>query len=436
MRRVVNRIKKKRLLYTLLLLLLFGLTGCQLRSGEELMAAPVPSGAPAELRQALRPVLKKGETFCAPDAGENRQSILFSDLDGDGQEEAVVLLQNTKDRTPTVSVYRQTDGQYVEVGRKSGCGFGFSRVELAPLDNNPGAEIVVTCGLSAQTDQALAVLSLQDGVLSVVLTDVCTDFVMLASENGQQLVTVQTGKTARLYRFSSAPTENADTVKKVPLSDRIERLIQVQSGRLTETIPAVFVTGTDGEGTVVTQVLSVQDGVPRNLGAVSSEGAVGACPLPRDIDGDGILELPKCFPLPQRGDEAFSLVKWMKLDRKGKPAPCCTTFHQTPEGWYLTIPEKWNDQIAVSVCSESGGTGCEILQTRQGEEPLPIVSILVFTGENRSTYGASEGRFILTEKGDRTYSAELGTSAWANLLSQDEVKELFHNDIEYHSDLQ
>ena len=417
----MNRIKKKRLLLALLLFLLAAAcSGCRLRTGDGLLTAPIPSGVPAGLQKALSGVLRGGNTFCAPEAGSDRTSVRFADLDGDGRDEAIALLQNTDDQTLTVCVFSEADGRYRELGRVSGAGYGFSRVEIAPLNAASGAQLVLTRTLTAETDKIIEVLSVREGVLAKTVSDTCTDFALVRTEDGQRLVTVRTGGLAKLFDME---TDGVPTEKKVSLSADLTRLLNVCGGCLQKGLPAVFVTGSREDGTCVTEALSLQDGALRDLGTV---GQADGLLFPTDLDGDGITELPERLTLSQEdGENDFSLVKWYSLDRKGKRTLRCTTLPCPSGEWYLIVPERWNDQITVRTLSADGGEGLEIAQLRDGEQALPIVSVYTFRGENRSVRGASEGRFVVAEKGGCTYSAQLGTSAWANLLTQETFREIF-----------
>ena len=55
-----------------------------------------------------------------------------------------------------------------------------------------------------------------------------------------------------------------------------------------------------------------------------------------------------------------------------------------------------------------------------------IFTIYAFSGENRNESASADGRFILAEKGDITYAAKLGTGKWAEELSADRLRDMFH----------
>ncbi|MBR1781852.1 MAG: hypothetical protein IJ751_10690, partial [Oscillospiraceae bacterium] len=64
------------------------LSGCGLRSPEELYALPRLSAEYESLQSALEGLQAQGYEYAAPTAGSNTQSVQLLDLDSDGVDEA------------------------------------------------------------------------------------------------------------------------------------------------------------------------------------------------------------------------------------------------------------------------------------------------------------------------------------------------------------
>ena len=58
--------------------------------------------------------------------------------------------------------------------------------------------------------------------------------------------------------------------------------------------------------------------------------------------------------------------------------------------------------------------------------PEEIMTIYAFTGERRSELATSDGRFLLAEKGETLYSASAGNCDWAEEMSEEEMRSMFH----------
>ena len=96
------------------------LGGCFLEPAESLYAIPAQSADFYNLQSAIEAAMPAGTSYSAPVAGENQQPVQMADLDGDGQDEAVVYWKNTGDSPLTVSVFDKIDGQYAQVASASG----------------------------------------------------------------------------------------------------------------------------------------------------------------------------------------------------------------------------------------------------------------------------------------------------------------------------
>ena len=46
---------------------------------------------------------------------------------------------------------------------------------------------------------------------------------------------------------------------------------------------------------------------------------------------------------------AFSSSYWAQYDERGNRSHVLTTYHNVSDGWYLTIPESWRDQMSIKL---------------------------------------------------------------------------------------
>ena len=94
----------------------------------------------------------------------------------------------------------------------------------------------------------------------------------------------------------------------------------------------------------------------------------------------------------------------------------------------MTLPDEWAESITVSRSDEvSGVRGLVFSQWNTGtRSAVPIFTVYAFSGEDRSALASSDGRFVIAEKGDTVYAAELGTSPWASELSEETLRKMFN----------
>ncbi len=85
----------KRIVICICLLAVVGLLGgCFLEPAEGLYAVPKQPEEYYNLQSAIEAAMPAGASYSPPTAGENQQAVQLTDLDGDGEDEAVVLLQD------------------------------------------------------------------------------------------------------------------------------------------------------------------------------------------------------------------------------------------------------------------------------------------------------------------------------------------------------
>ena len=90
---------KRLLLVALTALLALLLSGCFVKTVDELYTLPQHSDDYNRLEQAIESVMSaQSAVYAAPVSGINQQSVQLADLDGDGLEEAVAFLKTTGEK--------------------------------------------------------------------------------------------------------------------------------------------------------------------------------------------------------------------------------------------------------------------------------------------------------------------------------------------------
>ena len=88
--------RKKLALLSLAALFCLLLSGCFVKTVDELYTLPRHSDEYDNLQKAIDEVMAaSGCEYCAPVSGSNQQSVQLADLDGDGEEEAIVFAKTS-----------------------------------------------------------------------------------------------------------------------------------------------------------------------------------------------------------------------------------------------------------------------------------------------------------------------------------------------------
>lgn len=404
------------------------LSACLLDPAESLYAIPARSEDYNNLQAAIESVMPNGAAYSAPIAGENQQPVQMADIDGDQQDEAIVYWKSNGDLPLTVSIFDKRGDQYELIAKAEGAGSAFDHVQYVEIDGYPGSEIVVGRQISDQVTQTLYVYSLENDALTEIMSANYSEFITTDLDaNGLYDVVLlhssdaQNG-VAECYRWNDGQlTRDREARMSTPVS-AVRRMI---AGQVWKDSPAVFVASEYGEGMIVTDIFGMHGGVFTNLSlsddtdtAVSTirDYYVYSC----DIDEDGLIELPHLIELPAiRGEETSgdqTVIRWYNLQPDGAEREKLLTYHNYSAGWYLKLPDRLADGLAVKLTS--------VLETNRGytfvQKGKELFTLTSVNGENAADKVADWT--VLAAKGDTIYAVKIEKNA----LSEEETKDLFH----------
>lgn len=434
----MKRRKLKKAAVTALLFALL-LTGCVSQSAEELYALPKQTDEYYELQSAIDRLLTAGAVYSGPLTGSNQQAVQLADLDGDGLDEAIVFIKTTGERPLKAYIFDiNEDGVYENTGVIEGDGSAFDAVDYVQLDGEPGLEILLGRQLSEQITQSLCAYAYADGQLTELMCTTYTEYTVVDLDGDDcrdvfvlRATTEERAAVAELYRCVEGRMMPGP---EVSLSDGARQIERIVTGYVAQGVPAVFVASGYGEDMIVTDIFAFVGKELRNI-STNAETGLSAQTVrsnnvyATDIDGDGLIELPSPVALPsQSGETTYWVIDWYNLTQEGGRNVKMTTFHTWLDGWYLEVPDRWHDQLTVSRTElEGGGRGYVFAKWNGREQDAEqIVTICALTGDDRLTRANADGWFLLAEKGETAYAAAFGDCAWAQKLTQEDIRSMFH----------
>ncbi len=425
---------------TAVLLLMALCTGCVGRPADSFYALPQQPDEYYELQKAIDQVLVQDAAYSGPLTGSNQQAVQLADLDGDGQDEALVFVKTGGTKPLKTFIFDECgDGSFKNTAVIEGDGGAFDAVDYAQLDGKPGLEILVGRQLSEQISQSLGTYAYRDGRLVELMTANYVEFTV-ADLNGDDCRDVfvlrmeADGRTgvAELYRY-----ENGQMVREpeAGLSAGAMQIKRIVTGYVSPGVPAVFVASAYGQEDIITDIFACTDGVFRNI-AANTETGLSARTVRNynvyasDIDYDGLVELPAPVALPSTDstEETHWVIDWFNLLPDGNQISKMTTYHCYQGGWYLDLPKDWYGQLTVSRReTDSKDHGYTFSKWNgRGWKMEDIFTIYAFSGEDRLTQASSNGCFLLAEKGETAFAAKFGDCSWAQELTQDDLRAMFH----------
>ena len=425
--------RKTGLIFALAALLALLLSGCVLQTVDKMYSLPRRSAEESGLQAQINKVLVSAD-YCTPLAGENQQAVQMVDLDGDGQDEALLFAKGTDEKPLKLYIFHKEDKAYTLSSTLEGVGAAFDRVEYAQVDGSEGMEILIGRQLSDDVLRALSVYSFRSGQAELLTSAVYTSFLTTDLDvNGQrELIVARPGSDSNgvleYYDWRSGTLERRSQAELSVPVDRLKRLV---SGGLSANIRGVFATESYDEQSLLTDVFTLQEGKLVNLTQSAGEGSLRTlCDYevyPTDLDGDGIIELP--LLLEQQSQAAGSLtgryaIVWCSLREDGALSEKLLTYHNFTDGWYLELPLALKDRLTVS---DVGSSGAAALEFRLNSASASKITFTIFAYTGGSWEEADqEQRTLLARTDEIVYAAAL-TDGWAREgITEEYLKGAFH----------
>lgn len=430
-----RKAKKALLLCVVLTAVLLTMTGC-LFSGSvsELYALPQMPEQYQELEQQITNLINGGAEYAAPISGNNLQPVQMVDLDGDGTEEALIFMRESAGEKPLkIYIFRMREGHYQQVAVLENSGTSIYSISYADLTDDGKQEVLVGWRAGAE-NPVLTVYSLQGSEPQLMLSTNYSRYVFDSA--GRGFVLLRSGPEERCVAEAYEVSENGvlGITSMARLSSTAAELAggQMISGRFIDHIPALFVTGVSADGS--TAMVDVLRWGEDGLKNVTMSDATGYTTeyfdfrylFPQDINSDGVTEIP--VPVSTVEESIGSgLVQWRQISEKGHVETVLQTYHDRADGWYLTVPELWQDHVAVSR-SEAGAYETTVtFAYQEGAVRQEFLRIYTLSGENRELRANRGGRFRLRTQQNTVFAAELLPNAPAELeLTEESVRSLFN----------
>lgn len=433
----MRQICKKWIVAVLAALACTVLSGCLSSPVEDLYQLPQLPREYTALSEVINTVLADGAEYAAPISGNNLQPVQMMDIDGDGVEEALAFFRNTAAEKPLqIYIFSVQEETYVCTAVIEGAGTYINSVSYSDINGNGVSELIVGWKISADA-QMLSMYGFVGGTVTEHISAAYSQYTLsdLDGDALQELVIFrgdeEGGAAADYYNWQNEAVEMAGTAR---ISSSLAELNKISAGILRDGTKALFISGI-GEGNVmVTDILVMKDDVWSNISLQDSTGVSSVIfhfmsLYPKDVNGDGVTEVPQPVPMLQRDeDEVYYAVEWCSYDSRNEPQEALTTYHNTTDSWYLILPEEWDGEVTVSR-SRKYTDQMDVSfyyfndATREWVEFMVISKM---TGDNREYRASRGGNTVIFRQSDAVYAVRYPEETpWRETMDAEEVKSNF-----------
>lgn len=411
------------------------LSGCAMKTVDEMYCLPKRSEAYQELQKVLDTELQNME-YCAPLSGMNQQPVQAADVDGDGVSEFLVFAKAAGERPLRILVIEREDQTFTLTDTLQFSGTAFDQVEYISMDDKSGVELVVGIQLSDQLLRSVAAYTFADGKGEKLLDANYTNFLTVDLDRDSQgeLFVLYPGQTEEspgfvaLYEVEKGVVERSLEVK---LSAPVSRLQRVITGELAGGEAAVFVASALEDTVLVTDVYALRSGALTNI-SLSNESGTSVSTIrnhfvyAQDIDEDGQLELPALIPMKamsERNTQSEDLIRWYSLSITGEEVDKLYTYHNFVNGWYLVLDSTWAQQVTVT--QDSTGYSFYLWDLAK-ENAIRVLEVQMLYDQDEISQAMESGAILLYQGESSAYVGVLTSDAAQFGLTQEWLRGSFY----------
>lgn len=365
--------KRKRiagLLFLLVFLFVFNSCSIPITTIDELILPPQAQALNEGIRSALESRIGSVYTLKTPTSGDNRSAFITSDMDGDGQNEAVAFYQlNNNLNTVHMMVFTTgSSGEWKAVQQVEGQGNGVYSVNFADFNNDGVQELVV--GWEAYNNKlrrGVTVYSYGASQTGHPVTPVSGNLTFSAMEvldmnedmqDELLLCSIDSSRTpseasARLYGYNEEGLWSVlgETVLDGNVTSYTSTFVQKNVDGKGVT---VYVDGTKGQAAMITEKI-IWNKESQTLEAPFYDSAKSTTSLTlrnirvhtRDVNGDGVAEIAMLEPSLTTVEAKYaSMIRWCQSEG----SQLKTVGHSLVnfyDGYMVTVPDEWVTRLAV-----------------------------------------------------------------------------------------
>ncbi len=407
-----------------------------------------------ELLRGSRPDI----TFIYPKNGEYRSAIIMRDLTGDGIDDALGFFALEDGSVQVQFLVNQGDGHWRTAASFQNTATQVDRVLFGDLDADGVEDAIIGWGnASGRTAYVCAYLWSSYEQLSeyslgaygeMTVTDFDGDGVnelftaekFVAAEEEEEGAQAPPAR-ARVFAYRE---QKLQEVLSADVDNNIINYSSISFGRVSSQRNGVILDGSKADGSLTTQLFLIHpetgllynspEGVNTKAYANPYSRPPTAPFLSRDINGDGIIEIPIVTQLPALAgaitpDSTSYQVQWSVFSDEDAPRTAAWTLMNLTENYYFSLPYSLRGKVTASNDAFNRiVTYTALSPGEEGEEPLldtPLFQIRVFTRSAWQNWGEMRGYEQLAVQNDLIYAMQVLTTENKYSASLSSVKKSF-----------
>lgn len=419
------------------------LCGCGgiVNNSERLMRPPYPAGDGKKIQEQLTKTL--GNIILKyPKGGNYRSAIIQTDLDFDGQNEAVAFYRNDESSLISLAVLKQTDDDWKLIATKESDGGDVERVMFGDVDKNGRKEIIVGWTIYSSGSNVIAAYGFDDDTIYSIsvkeYSETLSENISVAYTDMQIYDFDKDGKdeiiashinifdctaTAKLVEFQKG-VDNVGTMSvtdSAPLDGNVLSYNQSKVCRLTDdSIYGVVLDSNKDNNTNITEFIywdSLKGDLMTPFYSAEDNAVVSTIRnIPvnsMDIDSDGIVDIPVTEYMPgydSISESPMYLTTWYSFDCDPQGYSLISkkkAVINTAESYSITWQSSWENNVTCRIDEKNRILYFYHYQKDRFAFSDEIFRIKAFTKSEWDESGINSGYAILEKTSDTVYAVSL-----------------------------
>ncbi len=429
---------KKLISIILAVVCVFSLTSCDMIQlyPEELMRPPVFSEEQREIYNALYKTLGNNFILQYPSSGKNRSAILITDIDENGEEEALVFYKRQADSDVRINVLTHSETGWrsaCDVSGYSGDVFEIDFVKIS--DNNSTSVIVGFDQGKVNTNTMIVYEYIEKRLMPIYIRDYSAAEVFdINDDNLNELVVINNNFTSRNSYATILSVKNGNMIvgDEVKMNEDVSGYLNIKGGKMPSGQAALCIDSQLSSGSVITEILTYQNGAFSNLSygydSVLIETSMRQNGIMcEDVNGDSVVEIPVTLePFYESLTDTVQYTAWKQFNGSDIYT-VSTSAENLSYGYRVLVPQEWVDNKLVVVKSIISNNEWRFLGFSEEDNEFneTVLSIRVYSQDEIIDMTSLTGYTKFASNGKHSYYAYI----------PNEVNEKFQINIEQLKDM-
>lgn len=340
---------------------------------DELLTPPKLTEQQTAIFEALQNAVGKNIKLKYPKSGDHRSAFVLANLDDEPTDEALVFyeLQTGESNTGLlrVNILDQEKGVWFSTFDFAGFGSEVDEVIFSNLGTTGETKIIIGYSALNQMQKSLSVLTYKNKVLTELISNAqysYMDVLDLNLDNSEELIVLNQDSSTQIAKATLYKTNEDNVFYKVTETENIETATEytkISVGYAQEGLYGLFIDYSKGNNQYGTEFLYYMGNrlfnpiseTNQNTSTSRSTNTFNTVVSSKDIDGDGIVEIPSTVPFPGyetlNKQEQFSATIWHNLVN-GNLSRKAYTYSSVKNNFIFVFPERWRDAVTATITSE------------------------------------------------------------------------------------